>query len=264
MIPRSGLAPCLGLALSLALQSVPAHAVDADASALCEHAIVTGAENGGVPPQVLHAISLTETGRPQGGRLRPWPWALNREGKGYWFGSREEALAFARHSLAEGRKSFDVGCFQINYKYHGHNFPSLEAMFDPQVGAAYAARFLGSLYGEKGDWSAAAGAYHSRTPHYAGIYRARFDRILAGIGALPKVASMAVATAEPERPRKSRTRMARRPLIITIDRKDTPEPPPANGSNPERSAGGGLRLSAATPQGAADRLPGAVAAHRRF
>ena len=47
-------------------------------------------------------------------------------------------------------------------------FPSLESMFDPQVGAGYAARFLKSLYAERGNWSAAAGAYHSQTPARAG------------------------------------------------------------------------------------------------
>ena len=60
------------------------------------------------------------------------------------------------------------------------NFPSLEAMFDPDTGADYAAQFLQSLYAERGNWSAAAGAYHSQTPARAGVYRARFDRILAG------------------------------------------------------------------------------------
>ena len=55
--------------------------------------------------------------------MRAWPWAINREGKGYWFESREEALAFAKASLAEGRTSFDVGCVQINYRWHGHAFP---------------------------------------------------------------------------------------------------------------------------------------------
>ena len=54
-------------------------------------------------------------------------------------------------------------------------------MFDPDVGAAYASQFLKSLHAERGDWSLAAGAYHSQTPERAGVYRARFDRILAGL-----------------------------------------------------------------------------------
>ncbi|WP_424933853.1 lytic transglycosylase domain-containing protein [Amaricoccus macauensis] len=148
---------------------------------LCERAIVNGARRGGVPPEVLYAISLTETGRMTGGRLRPWPWAINREGKGHWFKNREEAVAFGKQSLADGRKSFDVGCVQINYRWHGHAFPSLDDMFDPEWTATYAAQFLRTLYEERGNWSEAAGAYHSLTPQYSSIYRKRFDRILAGI-----------------------------------------------------------------------------------
>lgn len=187
-------------------------------AAMCERAILSGAKQRGIPSEVLHAISLTETGRNLGGRLRPWPWAINREGQGYWFATRAEALAFAKASLIEGRRSFDVGCFQINYHWHGHNFPSLEAMFDQEVGAAYAARFLKDLHTELGTWTAAAGAYHSRTPEFASRYRARFERVLAGIGGK----TLIVAAAEPgvddapAVPRKSRTRIGGRPKIITI------------------------------------------------
>ena len=160
-----------------------------------------------MPQEVLHAISLTETGRPDGGRLRPWPWAINREGQGHWFKSRDEAFAFAQASLAAGRRSFDVGCFQINYHWHGHNFPSLEAMFDPEVGATYAARFLMSLYLERGSWLAAAGAYHSQTPARASVYRARFERILAGLGGNADL--MPAAAASPPRRPPRRHRRAR-------------------------------------------------------
>lgn len=213
------------VALALLLQPLGAFANPAvDPAAICERAIVAGARGSSVPQSVLHAISLTETGRPTGGRLRPWPWAINREGRGFWFASREEALAFARQSVAEGRRSFDVGCFQINYHWHGHNFPSVESMFDPDVAAAYAVRFLTDLYAETGDWSRAAGAYHSRTPHYAQIYRNRFDRILASLGGQPLVLAAAEAApteevAEEEAgPRRSRMRMSRGPLIIRVAR----------------------------------------------
>jgi Transglycosylase SLT domain len=226
MLCRFGRWPLLALLLSVAVP-FQAHAERADQSAICERAIVEGARRSGVPEGVLHAISLTETGRPDGGRLRPWPWAVNREGKGYWFATREEALAFARASLAAGRPSFDVSCFQINYRHHGMNFPSLEAMFDPDTSADYAAHFLRSLYAELGNWSSAAGAYHSRTPQRANVYRARFDRILAGLGGTP----MVVAAAEPEPPaieappRKSRTRTIRGPKIINL--RPDPEMMPA-------------------------------------
>lgn len=99
------------------------------------------------------------------------------EGRGVWFDSFEEARDYVARHHARGARSYDVGCFQINYRWHGQHFSSLEQMFDPDTNAKYAARFLGQLYAEFGDWSRAAGAYHSRTPSFAGKYRARFDRI---------------------------------------------------------------------------------------
>ena len=132
MTPRSGLWLCLALALALA--AAPAARAEPDEpAALCERAIVNGARRGGVPPEVLHAVALTETGRKQDGRMRPWPWAINREGKGYWFETREEALAFAQASLAAGRPSFDVGCVQINYRWHGHAFPIARGHVRPRM-----------------------------------------------------------------------------------------------------------------------------------
>jgi soluble lytic murein transglycosylase-like protein len=177
------LAVAAGLAAPLAALALPRDArADEEAySGLCEAAIFAGARRGGVPVEVLHAIALTETGRNANGRMRPWPWAINREGEGFWFKSRDEALAFARNSIAAGRPSFDVGCVQINYRWHGRAFPSIEAMLDPEWTATYAAQFLRTLYQERGSWSEAAGAYHSLTPELAGRYRERFDRLLASL-----------------------------------------------------------------------------------
>jgi hypothetical protein len=214
MLRRFGRRPVLAILLLAAMSGTPSRAETG--AEICERAIASGALRAGVPQEVLHAISLTETGRPDNGRLRPWPWAINREGQGHWFRNRDEALAFAKASLAAGRPSFDVGCFQINYRYHGMKFPSVEAMFDPDAGAAYAAQFLRSLY--HGDWSAAAGAYHSQTPARAAVYRARFDRILASLGGAPLALAAAPAedSAEPAVPRKSRTRLSRGPKIISV------------------------------------------------
>ena len=182
-----------------------------------------------MPTEALHAIALTETGRNLGGKMRPWPWAINREGQGHWFATRDEALAFAKASVAAGRTSFDVGCFQINYRWHGHAFPSLEAMFDQEVNGTYAAQFLRSLHVELGSWSAAAGAYHSRTPEFANRYRARYDRIYASLGGQPLVVAAAEAEpdAEPAAPRPSRTRMAAKPKIINLAAAPAPDEPEA-------------------------------------
>lgn len=175
----------------------------ADPALLCEAAAAQAARESGVPLSVLRAISLTETGRRRGGGFKPWPWTVNMEGAGVWFDSEDEARADVFRHHQRGARSYDVGCFQINYRWHGQHFASIEEMFDPLVNARYAARFLSELHGETGDWSRAAGAYHSRTREYADRYRARFDRFRARLdGApppeeLPRLAAAEVPGAAP-------------------------------------------------------------------
>ncbi|MBK5934074.1 hypothetical protein C8N32_10983 [Rhodovulum imhoffii] len=157
-------------------------AAERDATSdICVSAAHFAARKTGVPVDVLLAISLTETGRAQDGRVRPWPWTVNIQGKGTWFETAQEALDYARRHRKAGARSFDMGCFQLNFRWHGAGFGSLDHMLDPEAGALYAARFLAGLYRETGSWSAAAGAYHSRTPKFATRYRKRFDRFLAGL-----------------------------------------------------------------------------------
>ncbi|WP_328801805.1 lytic transglycosylase domain-containing protein [Pseudoroseicyclus tamaricis] len=168
---------------------------------ICDAAAARAAESTGVPLAVLRTITRTETGRGRGGTLQPWPWTVNAAGEGRWFDSRAEALAWARSKAEAGARNFDVGCFQINYRWHGQNFPSIDAMFDPAENALYAARFLAGLHGELGDWTAAAGAFHSRTETHASRYRARFTEIRAALPPMdtapPVLASRAGSPALP-------------------------------------------------------------------
>lgn len=170
----------------------------AEPAALCERAAEIASQREGVPISVLAAISLGESGRRQGKAFRPWPWTVNMEGAGRWFGTAEEALAYAQREFDGGARSFDIGCFQINYRWHGRNFASIGQMFDPLANALYAARFLRLLYAEQGSWEAAAGAYHSRNPQFAADYAARFARLrgdfLTRNGAgLPEIADLQLA-----------------------------------------------------------------------
>ncbi len=148
----------------------------------CVMAARRAANTTGVPLDVLDAISLVETGRGTGTSLEPWPWTVNMEGAGHWFPSEQTARAFVFENFRRGARSFDVGCFQINYKWHGAQFASIEQMFDPLENALYAARFLRQLHAELGSWTLAAGAYHSRTPELARSYAVRFDTVRAALG----------------------------------------------------------------------------------
>ena len=171
---------CLVCALAPAL----AHARTQE-EGICEQAAHFAAQRTGIPEIVLRAITLAETGRKSSGQFLPWPWTVNMEGKGQWFANRDDALKFIGANYARGARSFDVGCFQLNYKWHGRAFSSVDQMFDPGKNALYAARYLLELFQEKGNWAEAAGAYHSRTPKYANRYQRRFEKIFARLSSLP-------------------------------------------------------------------------------
>lgn len=174
--PTGGRLLALLAALMLGLAAIaatsPAGAMAPDATmALCRNAAIAAADRHGVPREVMLAITQVETRTKRGGQSGPWPWTVNVAGRGDWFDSRAAALLHAQQALAGGEKSFDVGCFQLNYRWHGEHFASVDAMFDPGVSGDYAARFLKDLHAESGDWIAASGHYHSRTPVHATRYR---------------------------------------------------------------------------------------------
>ncbi|MEO0999926.1 MAG: lytic transglycosylase domain-containing protein [Pseudomonadota bacterium] len=161
-------------------------------AAICDRAAVQAAAESTVPVEVLRAVTRTETGRRLAGALRPWPWTMNVEGQGFWFDGPAEAIAHAEATLAAGTRSFDMGCFQINYRWHGQHFASLAEMMDPLASARYAVRFLTTLHAETGDWTAAVGRYHSRTPRFQARYTSRYERILSALPPLPGAAPLAI------------------------------------------------------------------------
>lgn len=172
-------------------------AVGPDAGA-CIAAIRQAEKSHGIPADLLLAIGLQEAGIGHKGSMTVWPWSLNIEGQGYRFDTRAEAEAFLMDALEQGRQSIDVGCLQINLRWHPGAFPSPAAGFDPARNADYAARFLRGLYLETGDWLEAAGRYHSATQELKDSYQAgveghltRLDGNTAQIDALAGPGSLA-------------------------------------------------------------------------
>lgn len=155
----------------------PMASAAADPTEACDAAARLIARESSVPLEVLRAITRTETGRGASTTLDPWPWTVNMQGRGVWFDTQSQAQTFVFRHFKDGARSFDIGCFQINYKWHGHAFSSIEEMFDPIRNARYAAQFLAKLHREHGDWTKAAGAYHSRTAKYANRYLERYAAI---------------------------------------------------------------------------------------
>jgi len=130
-----------------------------------------------IPQGLLTAIAFTESGREldQGERV-PWPWTINVGGLGRYFDSKDEAVAAVRKLLDEGQRSIDVGCMQINLRYHPNAFRDIETAFDPAANVAYGAQYLASLYRLQGSWPKAVERYHSTDDGRRAEYR---EKVLA-------------------------------------------------------------------------------------
>lgn len=150
---------------------------------ICDHAALRSAARNGVPPQVMLAITRVETGRNHQGALAPWPWAVNVNGESFWFDSQEDAADFAQTQIDGGQTNIDLGCFQLNWRWHGENFPSVADMLDPGDNAEYAAGFLTEQHGKRGNWVDAVAAYHSTTPEYAETYIEKVEAVLMDLSA---------------------------------------------------------------------------------
>jgi hypothetical protein len=175
----------LGLWLAFGLLLTPGRAAGAptqvfdNPSKICLRETQLQERLQGLPAHLLTAISRAESGRWDEVRQAnvAWPWTVTAGGEGRFFPTRAEALAEVRRLQARGVTNIDVGCMQINLFHHGHQFASVEQAMDPAANAAYAARFLKSLYAATGDWTQAAAHYHSTTPERSEYYKAKVVRL---------------------------------------------------------------------------------------
>ncbi len=144
----------------------------------CASQVIEAERKAGLPPYLLNAIAKVESGRwsPGSQAVLAWPWTVMAEGRGRFLPSRAAAVAEVEALRARGVTNIDVGCMQINLRYHSKAFDSLETAFEPRRNVAYAAAYLGRLKAEAGSWTVAIGRYHSRTPRLSGAYRLKVFR----------------------------------------------------------------------------------------
>jgi hypothetical protein len=88
-------------------------------------------------------------------------------------------MAWVRQRQEAGVASIDVGCMQINLRWHPDAFQSLDEGFhacaERRLCRALSAR---TLYEQTGDWRVAAGSYHSFTPELRDTYLASLEQNL--------------------------------------------------------------------------------------
>lgn len=164
------------LILLMLFQPLPAKAQETavvDEDFVCLSATLKAEEKYQIQKHLLTSISNVETGR-WNKRLQQkaaWPWTVNVKGKGYFYKTKAEAVAAVKNWQKRGYKSIDVGCMQVNLRFHGKKFASLEEAFDPEKNVDVAARFLKKRHQSRGDWMKAATDYHSKRPSKARAYK---------------------------------------------------------------------------------------------
>lgn len=150
-----------------------------DKTDVCGVALFKAEKDNQIKPNLLQTIALVESGRfdKKLGHRVAWPWTVHANGKGHYYNTKDEAVAAVKALQAQGITNIDVGCMQINLKYHGQAFNSVEEAMDPEKNVAYSAKFLLSLYAKNGhNWQKTAMQYHSKNYQKGIRYKFRLEK----------------------------------------------------------------------------------------
>lgn len=149
--------------------ALPAYA--AEGHNQCLKAIHLASKRMGVSPKLLQKIAEVESG--YGSKRQPWPWTINVKGKAYYFKNPEGALKYIEALLNAGIQSFDVGCFQINWRWHQQKVANPSVLIHPTNNALIAADYLQELYAKHQSVRQAVAHYHSADPTRGASYANR-------------------------------------------------------------------------------------------
>ena len=130
----------------------------------CAEAARSAEQGHGLPSGLLAAIGAVESGG--------WGWSVNgNDGmSGRRFATEEDAMRYTEGLLGAGLRTIDLGCFQVDLRYHPDAFQRWQDAFDGDANADAAAGILNRLHTQTGDWSRAVALYHSADPQRAQSY----------------------------------------------------------------------------------------------
>lgn len=174
----SGLPAALFSVLT-ALQPTDSHAAKPlETHEVCAQAIDQAEADARLPGELLTAISHVESGRwnPQEKALFAWPWTVTNGPDGQYFPTKDAAIAHVKKLQARGIRNIDVGCMQINLRYHPDAFKNLESALDPETNARYAVTLLKRLHKAHKSWGEAIRRYHSATEKFNRPYHEKVVR----------------------------------------------------------------------------------------
>ena len=90
---------------------------------------------------------------------------------------KKGALKYLKNAVSNGSKNIDVGCMQLNYRWHKGAFSSLDEMFDPEKNIQYAAKFVKELYGRHQNWEDVIKHYHSNKKKFNVPYYQKVSKV---------------------------------------------------------------------------------------
>ena len=134
----------------------------------CLKAINLMADKTIVPLNLLLQVAKVESG--YGAHKIPWPWAIQVQGKSYYFKTQSAAYLYIKHLLSLGIENFDVGCFQINWRWHKDKIRTPQELLNPLNNTLIAAQFLIDLKTRHASWMKAVSNYHSSNPQQGKNY----------------------------------------------------------------------------------------------
>ena len=140
------------------------HADNIEKLKLCENTIESIETQTDIPNGLLLGIGKAEAIRKIKNKFIIWPWTINHAGKSMFFDTKKQMRNYVFKNLKRNDFNIDVGCMQINIKWHKNNFKKITDMFEVNPNISYAASFLKQLKNKHGSWDKAIKHYHSSDP----------------------------------------------------------------------------------------------------
>jgi soluble lytic murein transglycosylase-like protein len=115
----------------------------------------------GIDPHLLYSIALIESmSLWSDGKVRPWRWALNVDGKPYYPKTREEALNIILKNISSA-SNIDVGAMQVSIRYHKDKIQCPLDLLDIENNIRVGAQILRIAMDSTDDPIIGIGRYHS-------------------------------------------------------------------------------------------------------
>lgn len=150
--------------ISFLILAKEAFADNIDKLKLCENTIESIELQTDIPKGLLLGIGKAEAIRKINNKYIIWPWTINHAGKSLFFDTKKQMSNYVFKTLKRNDFNIDVGCMQINIKWHKNNFKKISDMFEVNPNISYAASFIKQLKNKHGSWDKAIKHYHSSDP----------------------------------------------------------------------------------------------------